>query len=334
MTKTRVSPNRPAPAVAGGHPMAPAPKAPMPASRTPRKQALASRAAKPEPATVRRRDKAFDYSALKGTQRTKVEKHTENIHRCLKASVLDLLNLGTCLIEVKQILPHGQFGPWLEVEFGLSPSTAKNMMRAAERFKSTNFVDLNIAPSALYLLAAPSTPPEIAGKFIKRAVNGRAVTHGEVKKEVDAYKKVAQKKKTAVAESEPEAEESTTAGETPASEPTADSEEAGDDEFFDGESEEETAATEEPSDPEEAGDDEFAEGAADEPAAAVDDANATAEGLRSSMVHLITLIDDAIIDQPGVGEELPERDEICSLIDQLQRKLSKSKTIISTTSEE
>jgi hypothetical protein len=42
------------------------------------------------------------------------------------------------------------------------------MMNVATEFKSINFIDLEIAPSALYLLAAPSTPEPARQEAIAR----------------------------------------------------------------------------------------------------------------------------------------------------------------------
>jgi len=47
------------------------------------------------------------------------------------------------------VLSHGQFGKWLDVEFGRSERTVRNFMGVAQRFgKSAKFADLPIHPSA------------------------------------------------------------------------------------------------------------------------------------------------------------------------------------------
>jgi hypothetical protein len=48
--------------------------------------------------------------------------------------------------------------------------------------KSENFSDLSIDASALYLLAAPSTPVAVRDAVIARAEAGERITHGEVKR--------------------------------------------------------------------------------------------------------------------------------------------------------
>jgi Protein of unknown function (DUF3102) len=60
--------------------------------------------------------------------------------------------------EVKARLKHGQFLEWIEREFAWSDWTARAFMNVHEKFKSENFSNLEIDVSALYLIAAPSTP--------------------------------------------------------------------------------------------------------------------------------------------------------------------------------
>ena len=55
--------------------------------------------------------------------------------------------------------------------------------------KSEKFSDLSIGVSALYLLAAPSTPAETREAVIERAANGEALTHKEVKAMIDEARK-------------------------------------------------------------------------------------------------------------------------------------------------
>src|SRR5689334_5653613 len=73
-----------------------------------------------------------------------------------------ILEMGRDLIQVKAVLPHGQFGDWCETEFkeefGLSQKTAERMMNAAQAFGDKFDTVSNLSDSAMYLLAAPSVP--------------------------------------------------------------------------------------------------------------------------------------------------------------------------------
>jgi hypothetical protein len=79
---------------------------------------------------------------------------------------------------VKEALEHGQFGRWLHAEFGWTERLAQNFMTVAERFgaKSEIISDLQIQPTAAYLLAAPSVPDEARQHAIERAQAGERIT--------------------------------------------------------------------------------------------------------------------------------------------------------------
>jgi hypothetical protein len=56
--------------------------------------------------------------------------------------------------------------------------------------KSENFSDLGIPVSGLYLLAAPSTPPEAVDEVIECAKSGERQTYAEIKGKIDKVKRV------------------------------------------------------------------------------------------------------------------------------------------------
>ena len=57
----------------------------------------------------------------------------------------------------------------VEAEFGMSNATV-NLMNVCKRFgKSKTVLDFNITQKALYLLAAPSTEPEVIEAAIEKA---------------------------------------------------------------------------------------------------------------------------------------------------------------------
>jgi Protein of unknown function (DUF3102) len=109
-----------------------------------------------------------------------------------KRMVSDILEIGRLLTECKDHLHktegHGSWLPWLEEEFGWSDDTALNFMHAHNMGKSRNFRDLNLSVSAVYKLAAPSTPDEARDAVISRAQNGEALSLAEVQRMVDEAK--------------------------------------------------------------------------------------------------------------------------------------------------
>ena len=112
----------------------------------------------------------------------------EEIRRLLGKTAEHLLEVGRRLIDVKATLNHGEWGDYLRREFDWNERTAQRFMNVAERFKNDNLSDLNIAPSALYLLSAPSTPDEVRGEIIDRARTGERITHGAAKAAIQASK--------------------------------------------------------------------------------------------------------------------------------------------------
>ena len=119
----------------------------------------------------------FSYTSLDIETRVVVQQRTEEIKTLMRRTAQDIIDIGTKLIEVKERLGHGNFGGWLESEFGWTDKTARRFMSVADRFKMDNLSDLNIGASALYLLAAPSTPESARIETIDRAQNGEPITH-------------------------------------------------------------------------------------------------------------------------------------------------------------
>lgn len=135
----------------------------------------------------------FDYGALDTATRLFVEQRTEAIRGLMKRAAEDIIQIGGYLSEVKEKLGHGQWEAWLRTEFDWSLSAAVKFIQVHARFKSVNFTDFRIAPSALYLLSAPSTPESVRNEAIARAELGQPVTHAVAKDLKESAKVVEQK---------------------------------------------------------------------------------------------------------------------------------------------
>ena len=110
--------------------------------------------------------------------------HAAVIRRLGKRVLVDTIEIGKRLTEAKKIVGHGKWAEWLKKEFGWSADTALNFMRIFAESKSRNFRDLDIAPSALYLLVKPSTPEAVRDEVLDRAEAGEVFTLKDVKKAV------------------------------------------------------------------------------------------------------------------------------------------------------
>ncbi len=105
----------------------------------------------------------FDYEQVPVDRRGFVLQKTAEIQWLLKRTSDDIVKVGQLLIAVKERLPHGMFGRWLECEFHMSTPNASRFMNIARRFESKSFTvkDLDLGMSVLSELAAPSTPDEV-----------------------------------------------------------------------------------------------------------------------------------------------------------------------------
>jgi hypothetical protein len=129
-------------------------------------------------------EKRFDYAPLEASVAAQVQQSAERIRQSVKRTIEDIIEVGTELLSVKETLPHGKLGAWLKAEFGWTERTAQNFMSVAERFgKSEMISDLRIAPTAAYLLAAPSAPDEAREAAMKLAEEGTPVT-AKIAKEI------------------------------------------------------------------------------------------------------------------------------------------------------
>lgn len=127
----------------------------------------------------------FDYDVLEFQNRTVVQQRTGEIRECLRRSAQDIWEIGQKLTEVRSRLKHGQFDLWLKVEFNWSRRTAYNFINVYKKFRErANFAQIDIAASALYLLAAPSTPQGIRDEYLQQAREGKKVTHQDLQKAI------------------------------------------------------------------------------------------------------------------------------------------------------
>ncbi|MCL1471394.1 DUF3102 domain-containing protein [Argonema antarcticum] len=131
----------------------------------------------------------FDYEILESQERIVVQQRTGEIRERLQRSAQDIWEIGQKLADVRSRLKHGQFDTWLKAEFGWSRRTAYNFVNVYEAFpERANFAQINIATSALYLLAAPSTSQELRDEVLQRAKEGEPVTYKEIRQVIKEEK--------------------------------------------------------------------------------------------------------------------------------------------------
>ena len=146
----------------------------------------------------------FQYELLDYKTRAIVGQRTIEIKNLMRLTAENIINIGQKLIEVKEQLEYGTFQSWLRTEIEWSEQTARQFMqvyRWSETIENKNFVFSQIGTSALYLLAAPSTPNEARQEILDLVEDGEKIVYTRAKTIVDRHKKlVPSAKKEDVAE--------------------------------------------------------------------------------------------------------------------------------------
>jgi Protein of unknown function (DUF3102) len=118
----------------------------------------------------------FDYASLDRATSEFLKSRAAEVKALMRQTVENFIKTGTILIEVKKRLPHGQWTLWCETEFGWTPRTARRMINVAETFSLESLTNLDITTSALYILAAPTTPEEAREEALLLAQKGQRIT--------------------------------------------------------------------------------------------------------------------------------------------------------------
>lgn len=134
----------------------------------------------------------FDYENLDLQTQINIKQKTFEIKSLIRKTAQDIVEMGQKLAEVKQQLKHGKFISWLKFEFNWSVSSATKFMQVSEQFKNVNFTYFNFDSSALYILAAPSTPESARLDAMKIASEGKNITYSLAKSIVKQHKALAQ----------------------------------------------------------------------------------------------------------------------------------------------
>ncbi len=129
----------------------------------------------------------FNYQDLDTETRIIVQQRTSEIRTIARRAATDIIEIGTKLIEVKGRLGHGKFGDWLKSEFGWSQDTATNFIRVTAKFGQIPN-NSEFAPTALYMLSAPSVPDEARAEAIRHAEAGERITVAKAQAIVQEYK--------------------------------------------------------------------------------------------------------------------------------------------------
>lgn len=136
----------------------------------------------------------FDYEDLDIEIRVIVQQRTSEIKNLMRRTSQEIIEMGQKLIDVKYQLGHGNFRSWLKAEFDWSVQTATRFIQVAENFQCSDLTRCDIAASALYLLASPSTLKEARAEALQRASLGENITYTKAKAIICKHQKAVKQK--------------------------------------------------------------------------------------------------------------------------------------------
>jgi len=139
---------------------------------------------------------AFQYGSLDAESARKARDAVGFINARQRTATTAILEIGECLVGVKEALGHGNFIAWLEAEFGWTDRSARNYMMAAKALPKTETVSV-LPVTAMYDLARSPEPirERIIGELEKGELRADAVRDriSEAKREAEAEKLEAKK---------------------------------------------------------------------------------------------------------------------------------------------
>lgn len=110
---------------------------------------------------------------------------------------MDVPAIGTHLAAVKDVLPHGAFGPWMARELGITPRTAQNYMQAAAFLAGKSASISHLPPAIIYKLSAPTALPVLVNKVMVAAERGEEIDLAALKKALLLHAVVLRERKKA-----------------------------------------------------------------------------------------------------------------------------------------
>jgi Protein of unknown function (DUF3102) len=125
----------------------------------------------------------------KGSSEDYIESIKEEIYLRAKAIRFQLYEIGRLLVDVKSLLPHGEFTPWLKDNIEFSESTALNCMRVYRTCMGRPDLVEHFKPSALYLICAPSFSADLRKALFEDASGVYDIDQKELLQTSIKYKK-------------------------------------------------------------------------------------------------------------------------------------------------
>ncbi|MFK5597954.1 hypothetical protein ACFZ8E_13190 [Methylobacterium sp. HMF5984] len=119
----------------------------------------------------------FDYEQLDDAAALDAKAVVDRYRGRVKAYVIDT---GRDLLGVKERLERGLFVQWVEAEMRMTARSAQYMMQAAVQLGHISEIVSHLPPTALYRLAASSTPAPVREEIVSRLEAGEAITPRQI----------------------------------------------------------------------------------------------------------------------------------------------------------
>lgn len=131
------------------------------------------------PATGRQLELPFDYGLLDDHEHGVVIAEVAGINASAQLAGRGIVDIGRRMLRLRRTLSgkpeKASFAALIKAEFNYDVATAQSFMRVAERFGDVPNID-RIAPQALCLLVAPSTPEVVVREVIREVSMAAAPT--------------------------------------------------------------------------------------------------------------------------------------------------------------
>lgn len=130
----------------------------------------------------------FDWSVLHYEDQDWLRDTTGQLRSRVRNAAIDIIWIGAKLREVRSRIGSNKWCAWIQSEFAWSQSTAYRLISVADAFEKHVSQIGNFEPSALYVLAQPTTPAGAREYAIERAMDGEEITHAKAREYVAAWR--------------------------------------------------------------------------------------------------------------------------------------------------
>jgi len=129
---------------------------------------------------------ADDAKPLTKKELKQLDELTQGLRIKLGTHLKDLISIGQDFHEIKRLLGHGQFMPYLEKHFDMSYRTANRFMHVAEAFGPHVHVEAvsQLSQRAMYLLSSTSVLEETRSQIIGQLKEGKILTYDEIQSQI------------------------------------------------------------------------------------------------------------------------------------------------------